>query len=208
MKCIIMTQAPNLMKRAKPYPVWYAVGALCWTGICLNVTSSSGISQPHFLETWTVSLGQQVQWAWPSCQPHPQGPLIHCQLQWLEPGLAGPGSDGCACLASRWKTHVPSVGLGPLSDTGRPPASTPVALLLTSSPFVTSAPLSPPLTPRPPSPTTSSFLSYCLLLLPQSSPSQSQVHSSWSSTQWLSCVPLTLSLPQPKCVRQVPLQWS
>lgn len=161
MKCIIMTQAPNLMKRAKPYPVWYAVGALCWTGICLNVTSSSGISQPHFLETWTVSLGQQVQWAWPSCQPHPQGPLIHCQLQWLEPGLAGPGSDGCACLASRWKTHVPSVGLGPLSDTGRPPASTPVALLLTSSPFVTLAFLSPPLTPRhqpPPvfSPTVSS----------------------------------------------------
>ena len=52
---------------------------------------------PTFLTSW----GRRGPWAWPSCRPHHQGPLICCQLWWLEPGLACPGSDGCACLVSR-----------------------------------------------------------------------------------------------------------
>lgn len=42
-------------------------------------------------KAWATSRGQQGQWAWLSCRSHPQGPLIRRQLQWPEPGLAGPG---------------------------------------------------------------------------------------------------------------------
>ena len=41
-------------------------------------------------KAWATSRGQQGQWARPSCRSHPQGPLICRQLQWPEPGLAGP----------------------------------------------------------------------------------------------------------------------
>lgn len=153
------------------------------------MTSSSDTSQGEAGEA--TSRGQRGQRAWRSCQPHPQGPLIHCQLQWLEPGLAGPGQRWMCLPVSPAGKYMPShAGPGALAQHAKPTTSAPSVSLAQPQPFI--------------SPTISNLHSHSLPLLP----SQNQVHSCWLGSLWLSWVVPHYIPSTTRTCEAVPLRWS